>query len=94
MGDRSPDPGPAPPADGLRDAPQRDRCSEDRGLGRRPWTRKKTVDSEEDRGSEVSPIEDQENQSLKFDFHVNVFNIKVIVRTGRSGLTGPIFVTF
>ena len=46
---------------------------------RRPWTRKKTVDSEEDRGSEVSQmkIEDQEDQSLKFDFHVNVFNIKV-----------------
>ena len=61
---------------------------------RRSWTQKKTVDSEEDRGSEVSPIEDQEHQSLKFDFHVNVFNIKVIVRTGRSGLTGPIFVTF
>ena len=58
------------------------------------WTRKKTVDSEEDPGSKVSQIEDQEDQSLKFDFHVNVFNIKVIVRTGRSGLTGPIFVTF
>ena len=27
-------------------------------------------------------------------FLVNVFSIKVIVRTGRSGLTGPIFVTF
>ena len=52
------------------------------------------MDLEEDRGSEVSPIEDQEDLSLKFDFHVNVFNIKVIVRTGRSGLTGPIFVTF
>ena len=35
-----------------------------------------------------------EDRSFKFDFHVNVFNIKVIVRTGRSGLTGPIFVTF
>ena len=35
------------------------------------------MDSEEDRGSEVSQIEDQEDQSLKFDFHVNVFNIKV-----------------
>ena len=38
-----------------------------------------------------------EDQSFKFDFMrflVNVFSIKVIVRTGRSGLTGPIFVTF
>ena len=26
MEDQSPDPGPVPPADGLRDAPQRDRC--------------------------------------------------------------------
>ena len=43
MEDQSPDPRPAPLADGLRDAPQRDRC-EDLGLGRRPWTRKKTVD--------------------------------------------------
>ena len=34
---------------------------------RRSWTQKKTVDSEEDRGSEVSQmkIEDQEDQSLK-----------------------------
>ena len=32
MEDQSPDPGPVPPADGLRDAPQRDRRSEeDRG---------------------------------------------------------------
>ena len=32
MEDQSPDPGPAPPADRLQDAPQRDRCSEeDRG---------------------------------------------------------------
>ena len=32
----------------------------------------KTVDSEEDHGSEVSQmkIEDQEDQSLKFDFYV------------------------
>ena len=29
MEDQSSDPGPAPPADGLRDAPQRDRCSEE-----------------------------------------------------------------
>ena len=37
-----------------------------------------------------------EDQSFKFDFHVipSKFSIKVIVRTGRSGLTGPIFVTF
>ena len=35
-GDQSPDPRPVPPADGLRDAPQRDRC-QDLGLGRRPW---------------------------------------------------------
>ena len=31
-----------------------------------------------------------EDRSFKFD----VFSIKVIVRTGRSGLTGPIFITF
>ena len=42
MEDQSPDLGPAPPADGLRDTPQRDRCSEDRGLGRRPWIRSVT----------------------------------------------------
>ena len=29
MEDQSPDPGPAPPAEGLRDVPQRDRCSEE-----------------------------------------------------------------
>ena len=42
MEDQSPDLGPAPPADGLRDAPQRDRCSEDCGLRRRPWIRSVT----------------------------------------------------
>ena len=54
MEDQSLDPGLAPLADGLRDAPQRDRRSE------------------EDRGPEVSQmkIEDQEDQSFKFDFHV------------------------
>ena len=52
MEDQSLDLGPAPPADGLRDAPQRDRCSEDRELGRRLWTRKKTM--EEDLGSKIS----------------------------------------
>ena len=38
-----------------------------------------------------------EDQSFKFDFHVipsRCFSIKVIVRTGRSSLTRPIFVTF
>ena len=38
-----------------------------------------------------------EDRSFKFDFHVipsKCFSIKVIVRTGRSGLTGPIFITF
>ena len=29
MEDQSPDPGPVPPADRLRDAPQRDRCLEE-----------------------------------------------------------------
>ena len=81
MEDQSPDLGLALPADGLRDAPQRDRRSE------------------EDCGPEVSQmkIEDQEDQSFKFDFHVipsKCFSIKVIVRTRRSGLTGPIFITF
>ena len=36
MEDQSPDPRPVPPADGLRAAPQRDRC-QDLGLRRRPW---------------------------------------------------------
>ena len=52
--------------------------------------RKKTVDPE-------VPQMKIEDRSFKFDFHVilvNVFSIKVIVRTGRSGLTGPKFVTF
>ena len=54
MEDQSPDPGPALPADGLRDAPQRDRCSEeDRG----PEV------------SQMK-IEDHEDQSFKFDFCV------------------------
>ena len=35
--DQSPDPRLAPLANGLWDAPQRDRYQEDRGLGRRPW---------------------------------------------------------
>ena len=65
--DQSPDLRLAPPADGLWDAPQRDRC-QDLGLGRRPWTPKKTLDLEEDDGPEVShmKIEDQEDQSLIF----------------------------
>ena len=37
MEDQSPDLGPAPPVEGLRDAPQRDRCpEEDRGPRRVP----------------------------------------------------------
>ena len=38
-----------------------------------------------------------EDRSFKFDFHAipsRCFSIKIIVRTRRSGLTGPIFVTF
>ena len=44
----------------------------DYGTHRRGIDAQKTVDSEEDRGSEVSQmkIEDQEDQSLKFDFYV------------------------
>ena len=36
----------------------------------RPWTRKKTLDSEEDRGSEVlqMKLEDQVSKKTKFDF--------------------------
>ena len=78
MEDQSPDPGPAPPAKGLQDAPQRDRCLE------------------EDCGPQRVPQMKIEDRSLKFDFHVipsKCFSIKVIVRTSRSGLTGPIFVT-
>ena len=44
-GDQSPDPRPVPLADGLRDAPQRDRC-QGLGLGRRPWIRSVTNEVE------------------------------------------------
>ena len=45
----------------------------DYGTHHRGIDAQKTVDSEEDRGSEVSQmkIEDQEDQSLKFDFLCN-----------------------